>query len=494
MASFNALYQPWIGAMDVQGQRQVYSIYDVLTKAHQLKKLTDPSPLVEYGMYRLLIAFIMDAFRPRTREDLIDLLDQETISVQALQIYITECEQDGSCFDLFDKEKPFMQSKYEEKWDKGLKPVALLVHDLPTGNNHVHFLHKQETEHALCPEDCLRALCAVNVFCTSGLQGPSSINGAPPYYVLASGENLFETLICNCMTQKEMKNIPYADPPIAWRGGIEIEPDKKIVDVSVLYGLTFSSRRITLIPGDTPVACSQCGKTNDSVVRNMYFQKGLDFQGYTSWRDGHVIINQKSGSSIKPNLAKDAWRNVTAIYAGDSKCRPIVVQQYKEVFDSRQNIPIMVFGLVTNQASYETWMREELSVDRRISQDDEKAKQITDALELADNVASELRKQVRNMLATEEQLSQCLQKYYQATRQVFFARLCPDIAQVDDSNYTKPLLRWKSDLLRITYSEFEACADRLGMQAKFLKARADASGKLSTKLNKLLKKGEENNG
>lgn len=90
-----------------------------------------------------------------------------------------------------------MQDALDPKYDeeKNIKPASMLLHDLPGDNNHIHFDHRRADTHRLTYAECARALCAVNVFCTAGLHGPSSINGAPPYYVIIDGGDLYKTLI-----------------------------------------------------------------------------------------------------------------------------------------------------------------------------------------------------------------------------------------------------------------------------------------------------------
>ena len=193
MAVYDILKEPWIPVEDMAGGQRTVSIRELFTNAHSLKKVADPSPLIAYGIQRMLIAILMDAYRPKHVDILTDIIAAGRYDEHLIARYFMLCQQDVACFDLFHTKKPFYQSAFDSRWvdDKKIKPVALLLHEVPTGNNHIHFDHRLQSSLALSPALCARALCALNVFCTAGLQGPSSIYGAPPLYVLHKGRTLF---------------------------------------------------------------------------------------------------------------------------------------------------------------------------------------------------------------------------------------------------------------------------------------------------------------
>ncbi|NMC27193.1 MAG: type I-E CRISPR-associated protein Cse1/CasA, partial [Syntrophomonadaceae bacterium] len=310
MTHFDVLRQSWIPAEGIDGVVKEYGILDILLQAKSLRSIVDSSPLFQYGMYRLLIALLSDAIRPRNIDDLLELFEQGEFPLELLNNYIAECEKDGPCFDLFDKHKPFLQSAYDEDLDKTIRSVALLAYELPSGNNTTHFDHRAESEHAFCPEICARALTAINVFCTAGLQGPSGINGAPPWYVLVRGGNLFETLILNIWIPN--LELPFDDPPIAWRNRSRIIPGQSVKRTSYLYGLTWQPRRILLQPLEENGVCSYSGKLSNVMIRQMYFQKGWKFEGYALWTDPHTprSISEDAVSSVKPREGKAVWRDL----------------------------------------------------------------------------------------------------------------------------------------------------------------------------------------
>ena len=61
------------------------SLLETLERAHLLSEIQDPSPMVEYSVYRLLIVFLMDMLRPEDEEVLEELLDEVRFSSNTLR-------------------------------------------------------------------------------------------------------------------------------------------------------------------------------------------------------------------------------------------------------------------------------------------------------------------------------------------------------------------------------------------------------------------------
>lgn len=106
-ASYLLLKEPWIPATDQNGTVTFFGIRSLLEQAHRLQRISDPSPMVEYGLYRLLVVFLMDALRPQDEDKLEELLDTGQFDMDRIDAYIAMCQEEGSTFDLFDPERPF---------------------------------------------------------------------------------------------------------------------------------------------------------------------------------------------------------------------------------------------------------------------------------------------------------------------------------------------------------------------------------------------------
>ena len=157
------------------------------------------------------------------------------------------------------------------------------------------------------------------------------------------------------MAMREYEGIPYDQPPVSWRGHHEVEPDKPVPVTSVLHGLTWQARRVLLIPDESGGICCQTGEYCPVVVRRMYFQKGLKFEGHGTWQDPHVayVITKDGRLSLKPQEGRAPWRDIGTImlYSGnDGRHRePVIVSHYSEVRKSIETVDspvsLKVFGL-----------------------------------------------------------------------------------------------------------------------------------------------------
>ena len=87
------------------------------------------SPLETCAVYRLMIAFAMDALHLRDRDERTALLKRGAFDMRPFREYIERCESEGASFDLFDARRPFMQSAYDAQVDgeESIKPATNLV-------------------------------------------------------------------------------------------------------------------------------------------------------------------------------------------------------------------------------------------------------------------------------------------------------------------------------------------------------------------------------
>ena len=384
MASFNVLTEPWIPVVFADGKREDLGIYSVLANASKIRSISAHSPLEEFGIYRIMFAFLMDALQLEDSESIEELLANEQIPMDLVDEYVHKVVRDGGSFDLFDVESPFLQSPYNPQWDKKTKVVAYLRPEAATGSNHIHFDHGATGDQALTPAEAMRSLAAVNVFSTAGTHGPSSINGAPPFYLLIQRPNLFEMLCYNLVPRSGVKApMSYDDIPPIWRASHEmrdIAPMHLVPQTSLLYGLTWPCRRVTLVPDDRGGFSTLSGDHSAVTVRSVYCQAGLKFEGHSGWKDPYVSrVKGKEGmfSSLKYREQRMIWRDLSVFIDSFSfdKEIPFVVDQYLRIRDVRQDpmsrlIAVKVYGVATNQASYLDWISDSFSVPVALIRDE----------------------------------------------------------------------------------------------------------------------------
>ncbi|MBR5714471.1 MAG: type I-E CRISPR-associated protein Cse1/CasA [Clostridia bacterium] len=368
MVGFDVLNEPWIPVIALDGTSRELGILGVLLEAHRLSEVVCESPLETYAVQRFLIAFLMDAYRLPHAGDRRKLFESGCFDEKVISDYIELCRSEGVTFDLFDKERPFYQAVFDERYDSDakLKPSANLFHAVPSGNSHVHFEHDNLYE---ChPSQAFRALLTSQIFAAAMTQGyPSSVNDTPCWYVLLKGNSLFETLCLSMLSVGECRGMEFDSPLPAWRDtSVEI-PKTEHADISMLEGLTFRPRRLTLV-------CDP-----DGIVRKLFFQQGQSFHQNGRWNDPHVTFAvNKSGEyvSIKPRLSRMAWRDVGSfmISKEDKFSRPAKIISASETIVGK-HVPrlIMLFGLVSSKAKYEDWLFDQMNIPGELLFDEVKA-------------------------------------------------------------------------------------------------------------------------
>ena len=339
-ASFNVLHDPWIPIVDMKGERRELGVLDTLRNAHELRAVSDASPMVEYSVYRFLTVLLMDALRPEELEDLAGLLEEGRFDAEKLNEYVETCEKEGVSFDLFDEENPFMQTPIVPEWDRKTKPAAVLDYAVPSGNNHLHFDHQVERE-AYSAAKSMRMMLAAQMFCTSAAQGyPSNVNGAPPWLVLIDGDNLFETLVLNMVCTDQIR-IAFDEPPVIWRNTGTVESKRKVAQTSWLYGMIFPARRIHLVPGE------------DGTVTEVYLSQGMNYVDPANWQDPHVvyIVNDKGKFNWKPAADFSVWQNLASLINTRHQCAPQTLANYRELH-TYGVVRLTMYAVATSQASY----------------------------------------------------------------------------------------------------------------------------------------------
>ncbi|MCB0195948.1 MAG: type I-E CRISPR-associated protein Cse1/CasA, partial [Anaerolineae bacterium] len=198
--SFNLWHEPWITVERLDGKLDILNIRQVLTKAHHIRALYEPSPLDGFSIHRLLVAILQDAYQPESRRDLKKLWQDGQFSTALLQPFE---QRYAARFDLFSAKAPFLQSAdlslQPAKTDKP-KPVGYLLLEQPAGTAVTHYTHAYDDTQQFCSHCAAKGLLVIPAFASSGGAGiKPSINGVPPIYVLPGGQTLFASL-CASLT------------------------------------------------------------------------------------------------------------------------------------------------------------------------------------------------------------------------------------------------------------------------------------------------------
>ena len=461
--NYNVLTEPWIPARLLDGSIKEYGVLDLLENAHNLVEITDAMPNYEFGMYRFLFVFLMDAYHPKRQRDIRVLLEKGAFDMDLIRRYVEECNQDGERFDLLDEVHPFLQQA--EGWENaGEKSPANLNPVMPSGNNHVHFDHTLESKTILSLKEAAKALCAVNLFSTAGVQGyPSTPSGAPPLYSIVKGDNLFQTLLFGTVPSNVFEQ--YDHPGPVWRFNENIVSKKKIASTSLLFGLQFPCRRIRI-------------KSSDGQVSSILYEQGMNYDNYEAWIDPFVTYMQgKQGrTNLKPNLDKENWRNLDAILNMENG-GAYVIRQANEITENNV-LKLVTYSAVTNQMNYLDLQRGEYIVPKQIVDNkscydfmcnlllitEEKGKKLSGNLFLLQKALN------RVDGATASERSRTMERYYFRCRQAFFTKI--NSIDVNSTEEFKQMQEsWVLLVESILWSEYNQFVDRLGGESSlYLKA------------------------
>jgi CRISPR system Cascade subunit CasA len=502
MVSYNLLWEPWIPAVDKGGKMIKTGIMGLMKDARQLQEVSDPSPPVQFGIYRLLIAFTLDVLAPKNVNELGKLLSRkEGFDMSVLDAYAGKWE---SRFDLFDPAHPFYQAAPDPALDKTIEPISRLMQHLPAGSNTTLFHHGTWDNNAYSFEQCARGLVTIPPFMTMGGAGKSpSINGAPPMYALVKGDDLFETILLNVCTSSKAVQLTGDEPP-AWRSDRAVIKEK-VSRFSLLQGLTWQPRRVRLIPGEGGI-CTYTGERKEALVREIYFDPG--FQASGEWADPQVAyrIDDKGRTPIRPYEDREVWRDIGPIvllqkddYESEKGKvhfeRPAVVQQYlemseKRLFKRNSEVPIEVYCLRTDlKAKLFEWSMETLPVPQEVSTMKGAGFQVQNAIDSAEIVGRNIRWAIKkaypregngNKSALGTIVRSALYSYWDELRREFYDLFMTGLVSQATGKNTDPeapqklINQWKEIVERCGYKCVRKAIDSLDANAEELRRQVEA--------------------
>ena len=410
--SFSVAENDWTPLLHGGATTEV-GLREALQKAHLFEAVRHPIPLVECGIYRLLIAFALDIFPMENRDDWQKLWDAKQFDSAQIAAYFAEHEK---FFDLFDETHPFLQSASADV-EGNDKSLANLLPSQPSGSFAVHFHHGHESDFAVSPAAAAQLLTTVAPFMVAGGAGLSpSINGAPPWYILLRGKTLFQTLLLNALAIRELsptlKNGVAPEIP-TWRDGKSIVKEDK-TQASLLQSLSWRPRRIRLLPHFAPHrtgVCAISGRATPVLVAKMKFSAGWSTR-IEGWRDPNAAYRTtKAGTTIlRPREGRALWRDSGALLltretSGDEVKyeRPLVISQYGELVDKSfdaEDVPLRVlaYGMRTDlKMKVFEWQREEAPLDAALVWKTATHGALETALRRAEEVSTLLRRAIRRV-------------------------------------------------------------------------------------------------
>lgn len=481
MASFNVWKEGWIPLRFADGSRREVGIGEVLEKAHLATEIDEPVPTLAYGMYRLLIALVMDLHRFERISQLHDALEKGSFEMAEVEEYHRD---NADRFNLFDERFPFLQTAVPASERKKASSVAALLQHIPSGTGATHFVHGLAGEQAWAPAVCARALTAIAPFMTAGGAGYSpSINGAPPWYVLLRGRDLRQTLLLNCWHRRDSPPYKGLGSP-AWRETVAITPKDERKTYTLLEGLTWQPRLVSLVPGPGGV-CNYSGHESPVLIREMVFTFGLKTGDPEAWRDPHVAYrpDEKKGlAKVMPREGHQAWRNLSAFALArhrddNASTRPMVLSQLARLLDEGYetgDLELECYGMRTDNMKIFEWHCEGLKVGKGVFTHPNAEAEVGKAMDTVDRYDRLLRNSLK--LAYKKYLDPPTRELWEKVRGPFQRQFLHDLGAtrhgaLEDLNKLQE--SWEQIVRRDTEAILDSYLDRLGQRPEALLVAAE---------------------
>lgn len=517
MPSFNLVDEKWIPCILPDGKHEDFSLKDVLIRAHKIKEIVDPSPLVTVSLHRLLLAILHRNFGPANIGAWQEIWKTNNFDEKRLTDYLQKWR---ARFNLFDEARPFYQTLELENAE--MHPILHLAMGAASGNNATLFDHNSDNEpRAVSPAIAARYLIATQCYAIGlGKSRPFYFSDSPLIRGLTAmvfGNSLFETLTLNVIEYNEELPFPHSgeDLPI-WEQEKPAEPNRGGTPIKgYLDYLTWQSRSIHLYPQGEPPLVKECQiLQNLKLPKQQYLDpfkcfRVVEDKGYLPlpvspdeavWRDSHVLFQKIDARFKRPEIFNWLARIEEKRRCGEIRAQPIY--------------SLTATGLATDRgkaASVLLWRHERLPLPLSYLKDENLLGKLKDALEIAEKVGRELDRSAWNLakltIAPEaerlnknqrkgvenltDQLS--IARPYWAQLGQSFNRLLTDLAEdrtEDDGEiiYGQNVLPWWAEEVRqsarLAFREATSSLDRTG---RMLKAVTIAEDSFNRSLKSLIK-------
>ncbi len=514
MNKYNLVEEPWISCLMQNGKVEEFNLLDVFAKANDIKEISDDSPLVVVSLHRLLLAILHRNFGPKNFEEWKTLWRKGSWDVEILQSYFDEWK---DRFNLFDDERPFYQYPQIKKAggnEVKIAPLELLMQQKAAGNNATLFDHSVEANpDSYSPAVAVRYLIARQSFSfRGGVSYPFNFANATlvsGFSVLATGDNLFETLALNLVIYHRDKPIPIQvddegslDEPFWERKTLiqatEHEKDG-LLPLGYLDYLTWQSRRIKLIPDEDLQTVKTCQLQQNFKLKestNLFdpfkvYVKGDDgfypknlSEDKSLWRDSHTLFQQTNSiqgrSSLFSHLA-----NVAKFISNNE-------------ISGRNKYSFSIFGVINDQANVKLWTQENLPLPLIYLNENSLLNDLETAIKFAEDIARDVLKSSLNKLAWELQpniagkdRSEKARKiadnflsmlFYWSSLEAEFYKLLVKLPNSKDD----AMCEWFSFVDKTAKEAFNKTANSLSGSAMEQKAIVNAQGLLNGTRNKLI--------
>jgi CRISPR system Cascade subunit CasA len=512
MYSYNLADRPWIPCVMLDGELAELSLKEILTSAHRVREVFDPSPLITAALYRLLLAVFERVYAPENLSAWKLLWQNGRLDEERIAQYL---EERHDCFDLFHPERPFYQRAHFET--KNIIPLKRLGFEFAAGNNATLFDHSFDAERPdISPALAARWVVSTQTFAASAGNSETSYTKDSPWtrgaVILMQGDNLFQTLLLNSLSLLTPGFPSFADDCVSWESNAHWQPAHGLTPSGKLSYLTWQSRSIRLIPVDGG-SVKECyfaqGQALDEDWRSepMYAYRRDPKLGMlvwkfdenrAVWRDSHALFNLSHDAPFK---LPDAIAHIASLI--------------REGFLERHRLyQLVVLGqcLESGKPTIHFWRQERLPLQAEYLNDSALLAELKKALDLAESCGRALHQNLwtlaKLLIATNSDRKEARQPaksdvgafadsfgalpYYWAQLESPFKRLLLDLPSDSTTNEgevsygEREMPKWSLMLYRISKSALLSTTRGLDESARALKAVARVEPAFERKLREIL--------
>ncbi len=240
---------------------------------------------------------------------------------------------------------------------------------------------------------------------------------------------------------------------------------------------------------------------DNGEVKQMYYQPGLNFNGYAGWSDPHVAYQLGKDYNfvpIRPSVDKEPWRNIKTISMyNENRSMPVVIKEFYKIQEEHGlcTMPIKMFSVVTKKASFLDMSIGEIKLDARIIGDEYKRKCIVDYIDIAEEIGDSLEMKLGNIISPKRskrgvnEVKQYVHKFYMECERKFY-EIMDDLAVSDGIEAENSISeRWKDNLRRIVLNIVKELEINYCYQSKDLIRAHQYERMLIGSVNKIIKGG-----
>jgi CRISPR system Cascade subunit CasA len=388
MPGFNLADRGWIPCVMPDGACKEKGLKETLVRAHEIREVFDPSPLVTVALHRLLLAVLLRCYGPAKLADWKVLWRNGRWDAPGLEGYFRDW---GGRFDLLDSQRPFyQQAGFAAKKET---PIKRLAFEFAAQNNATLFDHSHDEERGAVPfGTAARWLVATQAFFPSAGKSETIHSKDSPCSrgatLLLQGDNLFETLCLNLLNVF-MGDFPEVgrDAP-AWESEAKRAPEHGVIPAGMMDYLTLESRWVRLLPRDDGVAgcfLAQGRGIREDLRSEPFFAYKRNEEGLFAWmlnehramwRDSHALLHLADGAPFQ--LPRALNRVAQLVRDG--------------VLDQRRCLQLHAIGqrLESGQPTIHFWRHERLPLPLAFLNDAALLGALRAALEIAEEVGKEV--------------------------------------------------------------------------------------------------------